>query len=108
MNTGWLITRNSKHVMASPITVEHYLREKLSKDRQTETLQDKLRHFEKQAQQDENYTYAETSHHKQAPTAVESKTTNTSVEVTSLSDNCLDTDNDNTVDDSQNGLIATK
>ena len=46
MKTGWLITRNSKHVKVTPITVEQCLRDQLSKDRHTDILVDNLKHTE--------------------------------------------------------------
>ena len=40
-----MTTRNSKHMKATPITVEHNLRDQLSKHAYRDMLQDILRHF---------------------------------------------------------------
>ena len=62
MKSGWLITRNSKHVKEMPITTEQCLRYQLSKERETDTLEDIiLRHFEDKLQDDKNNTHAETN-----------------------------------------------
>ena len=43
---GYLIMRNSKHVKATRITLEQYLRDQLSKDSKADTLQDMIKQFE--------------------------------------------------------------
>ena len=49
--------RSSKHLKATPLTSEEFLRDQLSKDRTRDTLEDILKHFE-----DTNLTVTETSH----------------------------------------------
>ena len=44
--TGKLIMRNCKHLKVTPIESEQYLRDQLSKDKTTETLQDISKQFE--------------------------------------------------------------
>ena len=49
--------RNNKHVKATPITPEQFLRDQLSKDRTISTLEDIIKQFE-----DTHLTATETSH----------------------------------------------
>ena len=49
----------NKHVRAMTMTLEQYLRYQLSKDRKTDTLEDILRPFENQTQQDNDLTLTE-------------------------------------------------
>ena len=46
MKTGQVITRNGKHIKATPITAELYLRDQLSKST-ADPMNEILEHFEK-------------------------------------------------------------
>ena len=54
---GWLITKNSKHIKPTPITAEQYPRFRLSRGRETDTLEDIIKDFERQTQKDKCYTH---------------------------------------------------
>ena len=56
---GWQITRNSKYLKVTPITWEQYLRDQLSDERKTDTLDDIIWQFENYMQQDKDWTYNE-------------------------------------------------
>ena len=90
---------------ATPITAEQYQRDELPKDWNTDTLEDILKHSE-QPQQDEKYTYADTSHNIQTNLASDIEAANPLVKTTTHSDNCSETDN--RVDDSQKSLVQAK
>ena len=61
---GWLKTRNYKHVKVASITSEQYLRDQLSKNgrKKTDALEDIIRQYENQTQQDKNWTYTKAWH----------------------------------------------
>ena len=50
--TGWLIARNSIHVMVTSITFKQYLKDQLSKDRKSDILEDMIKQFDIQVQYD--------------------------------------------------------
>ena len=54
--TGQIVTRNSKHVKATPITAEQYLLDQLSKSN-VDIMDDILKHFEKYTQQNVTHMY---------------------------------------------------
>ena len=54
--TGQIVTRNSKHMKETPITIEQYFWNQLSKGI-VETVDDILKHFEKHTQQNVTYTH---------------------------------------------------
>ena len=56
---GMADNRNSKHVKVIPMISEQYLRDQLSKINKAHKLEDIVRQFEIQIQQDKGWTYTE-------------------------------------------------
>ena len=54
-----MITRNSKHVKAKPITAEQYLWDYLVKHTKTDPLEDFLKHYESHVQHTKTNAYNE-------------------------------------------------
>ena len=50
IKSGWVVTRNNKHIKATPTTAKQYLRDQLSKNT-TNTVDEILKHFEKQTEE---------------------------------------------------------
>ena len=53
MKTEWLISINTNHVKVTPITLEQYLLDQLSKHIGTDTLEDIPKHTENHVQEEE-------------------------------------------------------
>ena len=98
---GWLITRDSKHVKATPITSEQCSWDQLSKDRKTVMVEDIIRQFENQTQHDTHWRFTEARLDSQTATI---KTSTQYTNGTGTTSNC--TVNSNTTNAPQYDIVV--